>query len=119
MLRREPADGRPVKGQIAQRFQQELLVVIEHVQTSLNVRETQGHRLDMCFLFQPRRVLLLQLLCAGLLGTLRRLEIHGFQLIIGDFEKALQVIGFHCRHRSSLLRAWREHVCLDTPMKHP
>jgi hypothetical protein len=45
-LLREAPDGRAVEGEVVGRLQQELLVVVEHVEAALEVGEAHRHGLD-------------------------------------------------------------------------
>jgi hypothetical protein len=60
-LRRETSNRRAVEGHVVPAFEQELLVVIEHVQPAFEVAEQQGYGLDAFLVRQVLEALLLNL----------------------------------------------------------
>ena len=61
-LRGEAADGRAVEGEIVPALDQELLVVVEHVQPAFQVAEQHGHGLDALLIGQITDPLFLNLM---------------------------------------------------------
>jgi hypothetical protein len=55
LLPREAADRRAVEGQIVRRLEQELLVIVQHVQPAFEVGETHGDRLDALLVVEIAR----------------------------------------------------------------
>ena len=60
-LRGKSANGRAVEGEIVVALQQELLVVVEHVQPAFEIAEEDGHGLDALFVGEVLEALLLNL----------------------------------------------------------
>jgi hypothetical protein len=85
---REAADRRAVEGEVVEGLQQELLVVVQHVETAFEVGEAHGHRLDALLVAEVLDPLLPDLAgvlaghAVGLAG-----EVHLLQLVVRDLEK--------------------------------
>ena len=98
-LRREAADRRSVEGQVVPALDQELLVVIQHVQAAFQVAEQDGDRLDALLVRQVLEALLLDLVRGRpLLALLLGLQVQLFQFVIGKSQKIAQFV----RHDSPL-----------------
>ena len=90
-LRREPANRRAVKRQIVGRLQQELLVVVEHVQAAFEVAEEHGDGLDALLTGEIREALLLELLDRHPVAALPLgREVEFFQFAIRKLEEVAQ-----------------------------
>ena len=90
-LLREPPDGRPVERQVVGRLQQELLVVVEHVEAALEVRETHRDGLDALLVREVLHPLLADLVGRHavqplLLGG----EVHLLQPVVGNLQEIAQ-----------------------------
>ena len=84
----EAADRRAVEGEVVGRLQEELLVVVEHVEAALEVGEADGHRLDALLVGQvlhPRVADLARVLAGHAVGL--GLEVHLLQLLVRDLQK--------------------------------
>ena len=82
-LRGEAADRRAVEGQVVPALEQELLVVVEHVQPAFEIAEEHGHGLDPLFVGQVFQALFLDLVgCDAVPALLLRLEIQFFQFVV-------------------------------------
>ncbi len=89
-LRREASNRRAVEGHVVPILDEELLIVIEHVQPAFEVAEQQGHGLDSLLVRQVLEALLLNLVYRNachplLLGT----QVQFFQFGIGEPQKVL------------------------------
>jgi len=87
----EAADRGAVEGQVVGRLEQELLVVVEHVQPAFEVGEADRDRLDPLFVVQvlhPRLADLARVLAADAfrLGG----EVHLFELVVRDLQEVAQ-----------------------------
>jgi len=81
----EAANRRTVKGQVVIALQQELLVVIEHVQAAFEVAEHYGHSLDARLVGEVLQPVLLNFMRSHAVeALLLRLEIHLFEFVVGD-----------------------------------
>ncbi len=88
LLSSEAADGGAVKRQIIPALQQELLVIIQHVQTAFEVAEHDGHGLDPLLIREVFEALFPDLVDRNALQTLfLGGQIQLFQLSVGEFEK--------------------------------
>ncbi len=87
-LAREAADRGAVEGEVVRRLEQELLVVVEHVEAALEVGEAHGHRLDTPLVGQ-----VLHAGVADLPGILPghavglRLQVQLLELVVRDLQK--------------------------------
>ena len=92
-LRGEAADRRAVEGQIVPALDEELLVVIEHVEAAFEVAEQDRDRLDALLVREVLEALLLNLVhghAAQALGL--RLQVQIFQFRVGKLQKVLQFV---------------------------
>ena len=90
-LRGESANRRSVKSEIVPALDQELLVVIQHVQTAFQVAEQHGHGLDSLFLGQVFDALLLNLMDGNTIpALLLRIQIHLFQFVVRNRQEISQ-----------------------------
>jgi len=95
VLRGKAANGRPVKREVIPALDEELLVVIEHVQPAFEVAEEDRHGFNPFLVAQVLEALSLNLLRGNacepfLLGA----QIQFFQFAVGEFQVVLQ-IGAH------------------------
>src|SRR5579872_40868 len=96
-LCREPANRRPVKRQVIPALDQELFVVVQHVQAAFEVAEKHGHGLDALLVRQVLDPLLLDFVRGGaVLAMLFRLQVQFFKLVIGKSQEITQFV----RHES-------------------
>ncbi len=116
-LLRESADRRAVERQIVVRLEKKFLVVVEHVQATLEVAEQHRDRFDARLVSEVSQAFLLQILHlhAGV-PLAFGLEIELFQLGIGERQKIAQF----SRHSAALCttssESWRH---LDRGFRSP
>ena len=90
-LGRKAADRRAVEGQVVVRLEQELLVVVEHVEAPFEVGEAGRHRLDPALVGEVAEPALGDQPRIGPgepLGL--RLEVHLFELVVRDLKEIAQ-----------------------------
>ncbi len=93
-LRGEAANRGAIEGQVVPALEQELLVVVEHVQAAFEVAEQHGDRLDALLVGQVLQALLLDLMQGdAVLALLFGAQIQVFELVIGKREEATQFSG--------------------------
>ena len=88
---RSRGSSEPSKVRLSADSEQELLVVVEHVQAAFEVAEAHGDRLDALLVGQVLHALLAELV--GLLAVealLLGLEVHLLELVVGDLEEVAQ-----------------------------
>jgi hypothetical protein len=79
----EPANGRAVEGEVVPALDEELLVVIEHVQAALEVAEEHGDSLDALFVGEILEALFLNVVRGNaVLALYFRFQIQLFQLVV-------------------------------------
>ncbi len=87
-LRREAADRGAVEGQVLVGAEQELLVVVEQVQTALEVGKQHGDSLDPLFVGQVLQPFFTNFIRRNAVGAVGLgLQVLLFQLIIGKSQK--------------------------------
>src|SRR5712664_1613845 len=92
-LRRKTADGRAVKGEVVPALDEELLVVIQHVQATFKVAEQHSHSLDALFVGEILQARFLDLVNRhAILALLLRLQIQLLQFVIREFKKITQFV---------------------------
>jgi hypothetical protein len=90
-LHREPADRRAVEREVVRRLEQELLVVIEHVQPALEIAEADRHSLDPLLLREVAHALLLHVIRRlAVQPLLFRLEVQLLELFVRNFQEVAQ-----------------------------
>ena len=100
----EPADGRPVEGQLVG-LQQELLVVVEHVEAALEVGEGHGDGLDPLFLLEILAPLGLDLVHGHpVLLVLLGLQVELLELFVGNLQEFAQFGAAEVHHGRSSSR---------------
>ena len=88
---REAPDGGAVEGQVVGRLEQELLVVVQHVQPAFEVGKADRHRLDPLLVGQILHPLLADLVGIGPGRPLGLgLEVHLLEPVVGDFQEIAQ-----------------------------
>ena len=93
-LRGEAANRRAVEGQVVPALDQELLVVVEHVQAAFQVAEQHGDGLDALLVGQILQALFLDFVQGNaLLALLFGVQVQLFQLVIGKREEITQFSG--------------------------
>ena len=86
LLRRESADGRPVKRQVVRILDKEFLVVVEHVQPAFEIAEQQRYSLDSFLVGQVLETFFLNLSDRNALHALfLGMQIQVFKLAIRQF----------------------------------
>src|SRR5581483_6468828 len=87
-LLRKTANRGAIERQVIGRFEQEFLVVVEHVQTAFEVGEADRDGLDPLFVGEIAHSLLTNLI-GGCAGQAFRLgfQVHFFKLVVGDLEE--------------------------------
>jgi len=104
LLRRKPADRRPVKGEVLVGAEQELLIVIEQVKAAFEVAEQHSDGLDPLFIGQVFQPLLADLVGRRAVGAVcLGCQVKLFQLLIRE-GKEIPVLS---RHGSP---SWRKKV---------
>jgi hypothetical protein len=98
LLGGEAPDRRSIEGEVVDGLQQELLVVVQHVEPAFEIGEADGDRLQPLLVGQVFDPLLLELvrrdpLHPGLLD----LEVQLLELVVGDFEEIAQGRVFHAQ----------------------
>ncbi len=87
-LRGKAADRRAVERQVVPALDQELLVVVEHVQAAFEVAEQHGDGLDPLLVGQVLQALFLNLVGGNALpALLLGLQVQLFQLCVRKFQK--------------------------------
>ena len=87
-LRGEAADGGAVEGEIVEALDEELLVVVEHVQPAFEVGEEHGDGLDTLVVGEPLQTLFLELVDGdALLALFFGLEVQLLKLFVRQLEK--------------------------------
>jgi hypothetical protein len=90
-LHREAADAGTVEGEVVAGLEQELLVVVQHMEAAFQVRETHGHGLDPLLVGQVLHALFTDLIGRYPVEALALgLEIHLLQGVVGDFQEVAQ-----------------------------
>ena len=110
-LRRETADRRSVEREVVVRPQQELLVVVEHVQAAFEIAEEHGHRLDARLVGEiPQALLLQRAQRHALLALSLGAQVELLELGVGQHQEIAQIgAGGHRRriHRRGFSLTWR------------
>src|SRR5260370_37599852 len=92
--RRNSPDRRPIEREVVPTLDEELLVIVKHVEAALEVAEKHGDRLDPLFIGQILEPLFLDLVsCDAVPALLLRLQIQFFELVIRECEKIAQFVG--------------------------
>ena len=93
----EAADGRAVEGEIVPTLEQELLVIVEHVQPAFEIAEEHGHGFNPLLVGQVLDAILLDLVGSGAgLALLLRLEVEVFEFIVRECQEIAQFGGHGC-----------------------
>ena len=93
----EAADRRAVEGEVVPALEQELLVVVEHVQPAFEIAEEHGHGLDPLFVGQVLEAVFLDLVrCDAVPALLLRLKVEIFQFVVGECQEIAQFSGHGC-----------------------
>ncbi len=87
VLRREASDRRAVEGEVLERVEEELLVVVEHVQSAFDVREADRHRFHFLLPLEPRDVFTLEHARRDARRAILGLPVHLFELLVWDLKK--------------------------------
>src|SRR6267142_1916417 len=91
--RRKTADRRAVKSEVVPALDQELLVVVEHVETTFKVAEQDSDGLDALFVGEILQARFLYFVDRyAILALLFSLQIQLFQFVIREFKKITQVV---------------------------
>src|SRR4029077_13700500 len=84
-LRRKSPDRRPIEREVVPTLDEELLVIVKHVQAAFEIAEKHGDRLDPLFIGQILEPLFLDLVsCDAVPALLLRLQIQFFELVIRE-----------------------------------
>ncbi len=82
-LRGEAADGGAIEGEVIPTLEQELLVIVEHVQPAFKIAEEHGHGLDPLLVGQVFEAVLLHFVrCDAVPALLLRLKVEFFQFVV-------------------------------------
>ena len=112
----EAADRRSVKGQVVPAFQQELLVIVEHVQAAFEVAEEHGHGLDPLLVGQVFQPVFLDLAGGGAVPALLLcLEVEFFEFVIRECQEIAQFSGHGSRSVS--FKCWNCDLGKNTSRK--
>jgi hypothetical protein len=121
VLLREAADGRAVEGQVVRRLEQELLVVVQHVQPALEVGEAHRHRLEPALVGQVLDALLAHLADVHALDTLALgFQVHLLELVVRDLEEVPKpgpTGQVRVLHVSSIDLRMQEFITIDGPIR--
>src|SRR5215469_6136410 len=94
-LRRESADGGTVEGQVVKAPQQELLVIVEHVQPALKVAEHYSQSLNALFIRQVLQAIFTNLVGRDAIPALLLcLQVEFLEFVVGQCQEIAQF----CRH---------------------
>ena len=91
LLRGESANRRPVEGQVVPALDEQLLVVIEHVQAAFQIAEQNGHGFDAFLVREVFQAFFLNLADRNALHALfLGVQVQFFQFAVRQVEKVLQ-----------------------------
>src|SRR5467141_3994497 len=103
-LRGKSPNRRPIEGEVVPTLDEELLVVVKHVQAAFKIAEKHGDRLDPPFIGQILEPLFLDLVsCDAVPALLLRLQIQFFELVIREWQKIAQFVGHESPSSPSML----------------
>src|SRR3984893_5460149 len=103
-LRRKAPDRRSIEGEVVPTLDEELLVIVKHVQAAFEIAEKHGDRLDPLFIGQILEPLFLDLVsCDAVPALFLRLQIQFFEFVIRECQKIAQFVGHESPSSPSML----------------